>query len=49
MICRLGEVEVWVRNAFWKGPSTSVEILVPDEDHRALPQADIDLCVEFVW
>ena len=49
MICRLGDVEVCVRNASWKGPSTwwksssQIRIIEPWRS------ADIDLCVEQVW
>ena len=38
MICWFGEVEVCARNASWKQPLDVVEVLVPDQDHRALPQ-----------
>ena len=49
MSCRLGEVEVCVRNASWKVPSTFAKSSSQIAIIEPCRKADIDLCVEFVW
>ena len=49
MICWLGDVEAWVNTASLNGLLVVVVVLVAHQHHRALAQADIDLCIELVW
>ena len=49
MICRFGEVEVWVKNASSNGPSTWWKSSSQTRIIEPWRSADIDLWVEFVW